>query len=38
MYNRVHLSVHLPNDITQPFLSNTWLKEGCHLSPIFLKM
>ena len=38
MYNKVHLSVRLPNGITQSFSSNIGLKQGCNLSPILFNI
>ena len=38
VYKKVHLSVRLPNDITQPFSSNTGLKQGCNLMPILFNI
>ena len=38
MYNKVHLSVRLPNGITQSFPSNIGLKQGCNLSSILFNI
>ena len=38
MYNKVHLSVRLPNGITQSFSSNIGLQLGCNLSPILFNI
>ena len=38
MHKKVHLSVRLPNDITQSFSSNTGLKQGCNLMPILFNI
>ena len=38
MYNKVNLSVCLPNGITQSFSSNIGLKQGCNLSPILFNI
>ena len=38
MYKKVHLSVRLPNGITQSFSSNTGLEQGCNLSPILFNI
>ena len=38
MYNKIHLSVRLPDGITQCFSSNIGLKQGCNLSPILFNI
>ena len=38
MYNKVHLSVRLPNGITQSFPSNIGLKQGYNLSSILFNI
>ena len=38
MYNKIHLSVHSPNGITQSFSSNIGLSQGCNLSPILFNI
>ena len=38
MYNKVHLSIRLPNGITQSFSSNIGLKQGCNQSPILFNI
>ena len=38
MYKKVHLSVRLPNGITQSFSSNIGLQLGCNLSPILFNI
>ena len=38
MYNKVHLSVRLPNGITQSFPSNIGVKQGCKLNPILFNI
>ena len=38
IYNKVHLSVRLPNGITQSSYSNIGLKQGCDLIPILFNI
>ena len=38
MYKKVHLSVRLPNGMTQSFSSSIGLKQGCNLSPILFNI
>ena len=38
MYKKVHLSVCLPNGMTQSFSSSIGLKQGCNLSPILFNI
>ena len=38
IYNKVHLSVRLPNGITRSFSSNITLKQGCNLGPILINI
>ena len=38
IYNKVHLSVRLPNGITRSFSSNIRLKQGCNLETILFNI
>ena len=38
MYNKVQVSVRLPNGITLSFSSDRGLKQGCNLSPILFNI